>query len=308
MCAKAWAEQNELVDWRQKQERGRCKCPLHTAVREWACDWRLTTKLWQTLTNSYKLWQTLTNSDKLLQTWANLATYALDNGHGAGRWSKLRLRWGSFSHGGAYMQCMQRGVSFFSWMLLCCLQLVSKKIVTVSWPDPLTPHTFPPGLISYISNKLVVLTSWRGYPPPQTGSPPDLKSLGVDLGAWLPPPVTWLKFNPVQGSQGRGRWRRRWVGGRVDAGCWQSSCVGGVAPQGVGMTRSLSSSNPLSSPPAKTSNWLMNNWQVQQKANEQLSTIRWWRYKRDTPSATTSGTLGIINDSFACREILALEP
>ena len=78
------------------------------------------------------------------------------------------------------------------------------------------------------------------------------------------------------------------------------------APQGVGMTRTLSSSHPLSSSPAKTSHRLMNNWQVQQKGNEQLSTIQWWRYKRDTP-VEASATTEITNDSFACLEILALK-
>ena len=65
------------------------------------------------------------NSYKLLQTWANLATYALDNGHGAGRWSKLRPRWGSFSHGGGiYAMHAERG--FFLFMNVALLFAISK--------------------------------------------------------------------------------------------------------------------------------------------------------------------------------------
>ena len=113
--------------------------------------------------------------------------------------------------------------------------------------------------------------------------------------------MEWSQPTQVEGSRWRGKWCRRWEGeGRVDVG---SAVMLVAAPQGVGMTRTLSSSPPLSPQPAKTSNGLMNNWQVQQKANEQFSTIRWWRYKGDTRAAAPA----ITNDSFACWEILALK-
>ena len=101
-------------------------------------DWRQNIR--QTLANFYKLWQTLTHSYKLGHLRPGQWTWGGALKQAAAKMRQFLTRWGHICNA-----CREGFLSFHE----CCFAVCNYPL-----------------MITYISNKLVVLASWRGYPPP----------------------------------------------------------------------------------------------------------------------------------------------